>query len=116
MSQVGWPNTATLQKEATLGHGEGKGLHPEGTGSDGNLGGAAGATPICCTEVNHHATETDYDHHRCARNSTLDFEGSSGKGCEKAFDDFRARDMVKVEQTKSGYYTGQQAQQEKSQR
>jgi len=49
-------------------------------------------------------------------NSTLDLEGFAGQGCEKAFDDFRGGDMVKVERKKSTYYTGQQAQQEKSQR
>ena len=49
-------------------------------------------------------------------NSTLDLEGFAGQGCEKVCDDFRGGDMVKVERKKSTYYTGQQAQQEKSQR
>jgi len=49
-------------------------------------------------------------------NSTLDLEGFAGSGCEKAFDDFRAEDVLKVERKKPVYYTGQQVQQEKSQR
>ena len=49
-------------------------------------------------------------------NSTLDLEGFAGQGCEKAFDDFRGGDMVKVERKKAAYYTGQQVQQEKAQR
>ena len=49
-------------------------------------------------------------------NSTLDLEGFAGRGCEKAFDDFRGGDMVKVERKKSVYYTGQQIKREKSQR
>ena len=48
-------------------------------------------------------------------NSTLDLEGFAGKGCERAFDDFRGGDMVKVEQKKPAYYTGHVTQQEKSQ-
>ena len=38
-------------------------------------------------------------------NSTLDLEGFTGQGCEKAFDDFRGGDMVKVERKKPAYYT-----------
>jgi len=49
-------------------------------------------------------------------NSTLDLEGFAGKGCEKAFEDFRGGDMVKVERKKPAFYTGQQVQQEKAQR
>jgi hypothetical protein len=49
-------------------------------------------------------------------NSTLDLEGFVGQGCEKAFEDFRSGDLVKVERKKPAYYTGQQVQQEKSQR
>ena len=49
-------------------------------------------------------------------NSTLDLEGFAGKGCEKAFDDFRGGDMVKIERKKAAYYIGQQVQQEKTQR
>ena len=49
-------------------------------------------------------------------NSTLDLEGFAGKGCEKAFDDFRGGDMVKIERKKPAYYIGQQVQQEKTQR
>jgi hypothetical protein len=49
-------------------------------------------------------------------NSTLNLEGFAGQGCEKACDDFRGGDVVKVERKKPAYYTGQQVQQEKSQR
>ena len=49
-------------------------------------------------------------------NSTLDLEGFAGKSCEKVFDDFRGGDRLQVERTKPAYYTGQQIQQEKSQR
>jgi hypothetical protein len=49
-------------------------------------------------------------------NSTLDLEGFAGRSCEKAFDDFRGGDTVKLERKKASYYTGQQVQQEKSQR
>ena len=38
-----------------IGHGKGKGLHPERTGSCPNLRRSTGATPICRAEVNHHA-------------------------------------------------------------
>ena len=49
-------------------------------------------------------------------NSTLDLEGFAGHGCEKAFEDFRGGDMVKVERKKPVYYSGQQIEQEKSRR
>ena len=49
-------------------------------------------------------------------NSTLDLEGFAGRSCEKVFDDFRGGDTVKIERKKPAYYTGQQVQQEKSQR
>ena len=49
-------------------------------------------------------------------NSTLGLEGFAGQGCEKAFDDFRGGDTVKVERKKPVYYTGQQIEREKSQR
>jgi len=49
-------------------------------------------------------------------NSTLDLVGFAGKGCEKAFDDFRGGDSVQVERKKPAYYTGEQVQREKSQR
>ena len=48
--------------------------------------------------------------------STLDLEGFAGRSCENVFDDFRGGDTVKVERKKPAYYTGQQVQQEKSQR
>jgi hypothetical protein len=49
-------------------------------------------------------------------NSTLDLEGFAGKSCEKAFEDFRGGDTLKVERKKPTYFTGQQVQQEKIQR
>ena len=49
-------------------------------------------------------------------NSTLDLEGFAGKGCEKVFEDLRGGDLMKAERKKLAYYTGQQVQQEKSQR
>jgi hypothetical protein len=49
-------------------------------------------------------------------NSTLDLEGFKGKSCEKAFDDFRGGDLVKVERKKPAYYITHVDQQEKSQR
>ena len=49
-------------------------------------------------------------------NSTLDLEGFVGKGCEKASEDFRGGDLVKVERKKSTYYAGLATQQEKIQR
>jgi hypothetical protein len=48
--------------------------------------------------------------------STLDLEGFADRSCEKVFDDFRGGDTVKIERKKASYYTGQQVQQEKSQR
>jgi len=48
-------------------------------------------------------------------NSTLDLEGFAGHGCEKAFDDFRGGDMVKVERKKPVYYTGHMIERAKSQ-
>ena len=48
--------------------------------------------------------------------STLDLEGFTGQSCEKVFEDFRGGDRVKIEQKKPAYYTGEQVQQEKSQR
>jgi hypothetical protein len=49
-------------------------------------------------------------------NSTLDLNGFAGKSCEKAFDDFRGGDVVKLEQKKPAYYTSRQVQEEKIQR
>jgi len=48
--------------------------------------------------------------------STLDLEGFAGKGCEKAFDDFRGSDLLKVERMKLDYFSRQQVEREKSQR
>ena len=47
--------------------------------------------------------------------STIDLNGFAGQACEKASDDFRGGDMVKVERKKPTYYTGHVTQQEKSQ-
>ena len=48
-------------------------------------------------------------------NSTVDLNGFAGHSCEKASDDFRGGDEVKVERKKPSYYTGQRVQQDKSQ-
>ena len=48
-------------------------------------------------------------------NSTVDLNGFAGHSCEKASDDFRGGDVVKVERKKASYYTGQVTQQDKSQ-
>ena len=48
-------------------------------------------------------------------NSTLDLEGFAGQGCEKAFDDFRGGDTVKVERKKPVYYTNRQTEQKQTQ-
>ena len=48
--------------------------------------------------------------------STLDLEGFAGRTCEKVFDDFRGGDRLSNERKKPAYFTGQQVQQEKSQR
>lgn len=48
--------------------------------------------------------------------STLDLEGFVGKECEKAFEDFRGDDTVKVERKKPAYFTNRQAEQEEIRR
>jgi hypothetical protein len=48
--------------------------------------------------------------------STLDLEGFAGKGCEQVFDDFRGRDLLKVEREKLDYYSRPKVEREKSQR
>ncbi|HEX5481703.1 MAG TPA: hypothetical protein VFZ08_03655 [Terriglobia bacterium] len=48
--------------------------------------------------------------------STLDLEGFVGKECEKAFEDFRGGDTVKMERKKPAYCTNRQAEEQKSQR
>jgi hypothetical protein len=48
--------------------------------------------------------------------STLDLEGFIGQECEKAFEDFRGGDAVKLERKKSAYYAAPQAKEQKSQR
>jgi hypothetical protein len=48
--------------------------------------------------------------------STLDLEGFAGNECEKAFEDFRGGDTVKMERKKPAYYGSRQAEQQKSQR
>lgn len=47
--------------------------------------------------------------------STIDLNGFAGQGCEKVFDDFRGRDIVKMERKKPAYYTGQKIEREKCQ-
>lgn len=49
-------------------------------------------------------------------NSTLDLNGFAGKGCDKAFDDFRGGDLVNLEQKKPDYFAGQQVEQERVRR
>lgn len=46
-------------------------------------------------------------------NSTLDLDGFAGKQCEKAFEDFRGGDTVKLEQKKAAYYVSQHSEQER---
>lgn len=48
--------------------------------------------------------------------STLDLEGFVGKECEKAFEDFRGGDTVKVERKKPTYFTNRRAEQEQTRR
>ncbi len=48
--------------------------------------------------------------------STLDLDGFVGKECEKAFEDFRGGDSVKVERKKPAYHGSRQAEQQQSQR
>ena len=45
--------------------------------------------------------------------STLDLDGFVGKVCEKAFEDFRGGDTVKLEQKKAAYYVSQHSEQER---
>ena len=45
--------------------------------------------------------------------STLDLDGFVGKECEKAFEDFRGGDTVKLEQKKAAYYVSQHSEQER---
>ncbi len=49
-------------------------------------------------------------------NAAIDLEGFEGRGCEKAFEDFRGGDTVKLERKKPAYYTRRQPEQKKSQR
>jgi len=48
--------------------------------------------------------------------STLDLDGFAGKECEKAFEDFRGRDTVKLERKKPAYYTDRRTEQEQTRR
>lgn len=48
--------------------------------------------------------------------STLDLEGFAGKECEKAFEDFRGGDTVKMERKKPAYYTDRQGEHEQTRR
>jgi len=45
-------------------------------------------------------------------NSTLDLAGFVGASCEKAFEDFRGGDQVKLERKKPAYYANCQTEQE----
>ena len=49
-------------------------------------------------------------------NAAIDVEGFEGRGCEKAFEDFRGGDRVTMERKKPAYYTSRQPEQKKSQR
>ncbi|HEX5481835.1 MAG TPA: hypothetical protein VFZ08_04340 [Terriglobia bacterium] len=49
-------------------------------------------------------------------NSTLDLDGFVGNECEKAFEDFRGGDTVRMERKKLAYYVNRQAEEQKSQR
>ena len=49
-------------------------------------------------------------------NSTLDLEGFVGKECEKAFEDFRGGDTVKLERKKPAYWGSLHGEQQKNQR
>jgi hypothetical protein len=44
-----------------------------------------------------------------AGNSTIDLNGFAGLSCEKAFEDFRGGDSVKVERKKPAYYNHREA-------
>jgi len=46
-------------------------------------------------------------------NSTLDLNGFVGRECEKAFEDFRGGDTVKLERKTAAYYVTQDSQQER---
>lgn len=48
--------------------------------------------------------------------ATLDLSGFSGASCEKAFEDFRGGDQVKLERKKAAYYTSRRAEQEHTRR
>ena len=47
-------------------------------------------------------------------NSTLDLNGFAGRECEKAFEDFRGGDTVRLEQKKAAYYVSQHSEQERT--
>lgn len=49
-------------------------------------------------------------------NSTLDLNGFAGKECDKAFEDFRGSDAVKLERKKATYFTSQSNAQEQIRR
>jgi hypothetical protein len=48
--------------------------------------------------------------------STLDLEGFIGRECEKAFEDFRGGDTVKLERKKRAYYAAPQDTEQKNER
>jgi len=49
-------------------------------------------------------------------NSTLDLNGFAGKECNKAFEDFRGSDAIKLERKKTTYFTSQNNAQEQTRR
>jgi hypothetical protein len=49
-------------------------------------------------------------------NSTLDLNGFAGSECNKAFEDFRGSDAVKLERKKASYFTSQTNAQEQIRR
>jgi hypothetical protein len=48
--------------------------------------------------------------------TTFDLEGFVGKECEKAFEDFRGGDTVKLERKKPAYFAQRQASHEQTRR
>jgi len=49
-------------------------------------------------------------------NAAIDLEGFEGRSCDKAFEDFRGGDRVRMERKKPVFYTSRQPEQKKAQR
>ncbi|MGH9397483.1 MAG: hypothetical protein ACRD18_11615 [Terriglobia bacterium] len=49
-------------------------------------------------------------------NAAIDLEGFEGRGCEKAFEDFRGGDTVKLERKKPAYYADRKVDHEQTHR